>query len=548
MSASAKKKLRKEQKAALLTERQQKERAEAKKLKRNTILFVSIIAVVLVIAIVTMVTGLVTRSGIIEKNTVAANVDGKNLNTVEMNYYYYDAVTNTYNQWANQFGDYMQFYMQMMGLDLTKSLNSQVYDAETGETWADYFLNVALSNAQGDFALYNLAVEEGFTLSSEEQLNLDSSMDLLELYSSAYNYPSVNDYLVSIYGYGADLDSYREYKTRNAIANAYYSQKYNSMSYDDAQIQAYLDEHPEDFTSYTFNTYYVRVDDYLVKGKETYTDEEWAKAREAARKNSIALGIHHTTEDLDAAIAGLYVNKDKTDAKSTPYTNTLYTQLSEFYKDWLADPARVAGDITCIPNETTTTAEDGTETTEISGYYIVLFHSRNDNNGPMSDVRHLLVQFEGGTTVDGETVYSEEEKAAALKEAEELLAQWEAGEKTEDSFAALVKEKTDDTASAESGGLYTGVHAGSNYMEGFLNWAIDPERAVGDTGIVETPYGYHIMFCSRVYEESYRDQMITNLLLTDDMNAWYTAAVEAVTATLADTSRMNKDLVLAKAQ
>lgn len=546
MSASSKKKLRKEQEAAQLTERQQQERAEAKKLKRNTILFVSVIAIVVVIALVSLISGAVTRSGILEKNTVAAKIGDNNLNTVEMSYYYYDAVNNTYKQWQNSYGDYLQFYMQMMGLDLTKSLDSQIYNDETGETWADYFMTIALGNAQGDYALYELAAKEGFTLSDEDQLSLDSSLDMMELYITAAGYPSTDSYLTSVYGYGADMNSYRQYKTRNAVANAYYTQKFNSLNYDDAQIQAYLDEHPEDFTSYTFNTYYVRVEDYLVKGKETYTDEEWAEARESARKNAIALSIHHTTEDLDAAIGRLYVNKDNTSAKSTAYTNTMYTSLSSFYKDWLADPARVAGDITSIPNETTTTAEDGTETTEVSGYYVVLFHSRNDNTAPMANVRHLLVKFKGGTTENNVTTYSDEEKAAALKEAEELLAQWEAGEKTEESFAALVTEHTDDTASAETGGLYEDIHVGSNYVENFLNWAIDPERSTGDTGIVESSYGYHIMFYVGDDELSYRDQMITNLLLSEDIEAWYTEAVEAVTATLADTSRIHKNLVLSK--
>lgn len=56
MSASSKKKLRREQEVAKLTERQQTEKAEAKKLNIYTTLFVAILAVMLVVAVTVGVT------------------------------------------------------------------------------------------------------------------------------------------------------------------------------------------------------------------------------------------------------------------------------------------------------------------------------------------------------------------------------------------------------------------------------------------------------------------------------------------------------------
>ncbi|MBO5868714.1 MAG: peptidylprolyl isomerase [Oscillospiraceae bacterium] len=117
-------------------------------------------------------------------------------------------------------------------------------------------------------------------------------------------------------------------------------------------------------------------------------------------------------------------------------------------------------------------------------------------SGFKSSVRHLLVMPEGGTTdeTSGTKTYSDEEWAACLDAAEKLLQQWKDGEATEDSFADLVGEHTDDTASASVGGLYEDIVDDGTYMQEFQDWAVDPARQVGETGIVRTSAGYHIMY------------------------------------------------------
>ena len=110
------------------------------------------------------------------------------------------------------------------------------------------------------------------------------------------------------------------------------------------------------------------------------------------------------------------------------------------------------------------------------------------------DVRHILIQVEGGTTdEEGNTVYSDEEWAACEAEAQAILDQWLAGEKTEDSFAALANEKSEDPGSNTNGGLYENVYVGQ-MVEPFETWCFDESRAYGDYGLVQTSYGYHVMY------------------------------------------------------
>ena len=113
----------------------------------------------------------------------------------------------------------------------------------------------------------------------------------------------------------------------------------------------------------------------------------------------------------------------------------------------------------------------------------------------ISDVRHILIKPEGGTEGEnGLKTYTEQEWAAGLAEAEKVLNEWKSGAATEDTFKELVTKYTDDADSKSTGGLYEGVANDGTYMKEFQDWAIDMNRVTGDTGIVKTDYGYHIMY------------------------------------------------------
>ena len=175
---------------------------------------------------------------------------------------------------------------------------------------------------------------------------------------------------------------------------------------------------------------------------------------------------------------------------------------------------------------------------------MVYYIGSTDNTFPLSNVRHILVSFEGGTTDEttGTTTYSDEEKAAAKTAAEEILAEWEAGDATEESFAELANAKSDD-GDGTTGGLYENISPDSNYVDAFKDWALDDHQP-GDTGIIETQYGYHVMYYVGQTDYTYRDYQIETQLRDEDVTAWYTETVDAVTVTEGDTSYIRKDLVL----
>lgn len=118
------------------------------------------------------------------------------------------------------------------------------------------------------------------------------------------------------------------------------------------------------------------------------------------------------------------------------------------------------------------------------------------DSGKVVDVRHILICPEGGTTgEDGKTTYSDAEWTTAEKKAQDLLDRYLEGDKTEEFFGELAELYTEDPGSKENGGLYENVKTG-DMVEEFDAWCFDDSRKVGDTGLVKTTYGYHVMFYS----------------------------------------------------
>lgn len=542
MSASSNKKLRTEQDTSKLTERQIAEQQEAKKVKMYTIAFVVVLVFLLAIAAYVGISQYIRTSGVNENKTIALTVGDTQLNNTELNYFFMDSVNNFYSQNGN--------YAAIFGLDVTKPLNQQVMDPETGDTWADYFVNTAKTNATSVYALYGAAVKEGFTMPEAQQNSVDSTISTLELYSTIYGYKDANQYLKAIYGSGASLESYRSYLEKTMLASAYQTAYADSLTFTDADLRAAEADNYNKYSSYAYNYYNLPVSKFLEggttdeNGNTTYSDEEKAAAQQKAEAAAKSLtGEEITTaKALDAAIAALSINADNDTAMSTRYDDQSYTGINSTIAQWLSDSSRKEGDITYLANSTTDS--DGKET--INGYYVVRFDSVNDNTFPLKNVRHILVSFEGGTSDDsGNITYSEEEKAAAKATAEELLNQWKSGEATEDSFAALATEKSSDTGSTANGGLYEDIYP-NQMVASFNDWCFAEGRKAGDTGIVETQYGYHVMYFVGDSDVTYRDYQIRNELTENAVSEWYADLIANTNVTAGDTRYLSLGTVLSR--
>ena len=542
MSASSKKKLRNAEQAAKMTEKQLAEQKEAKKLKLYSTLAVVVLVVLVVFAAYVGISRGIENSGIRERNTVALTIGEHKISNAELNYFYIDTINNFYNNYGS--------YASLFGLDVTKPLNEQLVSEESGTTWADDFLANAIETAKAIYAIADEAKAAGFTLPEEATANIDNSLATMQMYATIYGYPSTDSYIKAMYGKGATEKSLRAYYEMNYLASYYQNHYQTSLTYTDEQLREAEAENYGKYSSFTYNYYYLNVNNFVESESESasdYTKTELAAAIVAAEKAAVSLTDGITTaEEFDKAIAALPVNAENTSAGSYSSVDISYSDVSTEFVDWLASADRKAGDMTYVASTSTSTDDEGNTVEKIDGYYVVLFNSRNDNTFALRNVRHILVAFEGGTTDEttGQTTYTVDEKDNAFKKAEELLNKWKNGEATEESFAELANAESDD-GDGTTGGLYTDIYPGQ-MVTAFEDWCY-ADHEVGETGIVETEYGYHVMYFCGNSETTYRDFLIANELRTNDYNAWYTALTEAVTATEGSTKYINKDLVLSAA-
>lgn len=119
---------------------------------------------------------------------------------------------------------------------------------------------------------------------------------------------------------------------------------------------------------------------------------------------------------------------------------------------------------------------------ESYNYCVALFHDRVRDDAPTAEVRHILIG-----AADANITPTEEQYEQAKAKAEELLAQWEAGDATEDSFAQLAQENSADTSSASNGGLLQYVSPYSGYVDTFTQWSLDPAASPETPASSRTP-------------------------------------------------------------
>ena len=106
-----------------------------------------------------------------------------------------------------------------------------------------------------------------------------------------------------------------------------------------------------------------------------------------------------------------------------------------------------------------------------------------------------------------------------------MFARYRAGEQTEDAFAALSEELLNDGTASEA----TSYNIHPNQMvQTFEDWCYDESRQPGDTAVIQSEYGFHVMYFVGD-GDNYRQQLVENALKNNDYTTWYTGVTEKVT-------------------
>lgn len=162
--------------------------------------------------------------------------------------------------------------------------------------------------------------------------------------------------------------------------------------------------------------------------------------------------------------------------------------------------------------------EDEYSKTKVSDEEVKNYYDAHMADYDTATVTHILI-----ATLDANSnPLGEKEKLAAKKKAEELLAKVKAGQ----DIKKLAEQYSQDPGVKENKGQYT--FRKGEMVEAFENWAFT--HAPGNTGIVETQYGYHVMKMDKREKgslEALKDTIKASLLsskfeesYTKKMNSW----------------------------
>ena len=443
---------------------------------------------VIVVVVLAICWGMIT-SGILLPHIPALTVNGESVSVAEYNFNLYSNATN-YVNYINQY--YGQEVAGMMP-DMTKSLKAQVVDELSGDTWADYFKEQTISGIRDVVTLAQKAKEAGLALDDADQKVIEEQVASLKAWASQSN-KSPAQVLAASYGRGVNIAILRKTLERGMLADKYNAYYKENVDVSDSVLDAYYDENSGQVDDISFRMFGFAATSAALTANEgepepTQEEQDTADAimYEYTRTRAEELMGKITSPSNFNQYAKEYAPEDSEADYDDPKTGLVenYTakDLPAAMADWLYDNARENNELGIV--------EVKDSNGKVTHIYVVMLLGRERGDYETMNVRHLLVKFEESD--DGFATVTDEQKEAAREKAQGYLNEYLAGEKTEDAFAALATAHSEDEGSQATGGLYENV-ARSVTVAPFEEWIYQSSRKPGDTDLVETEYGYHVMY------------------------------------------------------
>lgn len=429
--------------------------------------------------------------------SVVATVDGQKI-SIGMYDYYYASIVSYYEQYAS-YGYY--------SLDTTKDYSKQYTTDDDGNkiSWQKFFETEALKEVEQITTYYSKALEEGVTLTSAQKKTIEKQISTLKD-SASQNDVSLDQYIKANFGTYCSEDTIRIMLEQYYLSANYKGKFKGETKVTDNDVDKYYNDHKNDYKKIEF--YYIAspydATDDNSKNESIKTAEK-IMAKMKDKKSVIALVPEVYSSYIDSQVKSS-MEKDSTltekkarEEAIKSYESNVVTTVSgsdspfdDKMNTWLfSDDTKVGSKKYYIDEDA-------------KYIYIVLKTSKASvEENETYTVRHILVAPESGSnsssSTSEKTEYTDEQWAAAKKKADSILAKFNKTDKSEYEFAKLAEQYSTDSASTSSGsndsfgGLYESVTLGQMVPD-FEKWSIDDSRKYGDTGIVKSDYGYHIMF------------------------------------------------------
>lgn len=435
-----------------------------------------VVAVVLILALLSYGAFAAVKAGLPTRMLTAATIGSQSIKAAELNFYYHSI--------ANQYG-----------ISPTTTEGQETLKGPSNidgfNTLADYIKDSAAKELQNIVMLSEKAKAENLVLTDASKKQLEDYFASAQTQADTQTV-SVDSLFAESFGAGMTKELMRPILERILLANQFSDKVVKGFTFSDDQLKAEYDANKDTYDAANYRVFLIKsvyatdaTDEVKATAKataKTSADKMLAEVRDAATFKKAAV-----TYAADADKSSYEIG-DKTLSKNVFKADVTSTDAAT----WLFDAARKAGDKIVV------------EATD--GYEVYLFESRARADFNHVSARHILI--------DSSRVNDPASDVKAAREkAESYLAEYKAGAQTAEAFGALAEKYSTDTGSSTNGGLYESIAPGS-MVEEFNDWIMDPARKPGDTGIVQTDYGFHVMYFEKIdgkaWEISARSKLQTD--------------------------------------
>lgn len=413
--------------------------------------------------------------------------------SIGMYNYYYSCITNNYINYA-EYGYYED-------LDVSKDFSNQYTTDENGKkiSWEKLFQNETLNQIKYITSYYEAAVNDGLTLTKEQQKQVNENLTSIKE-SAAEVDMSVDQYITTNYGDYCGLATLKKMLEQCYLAETYYYKAMVDSKATDKEIDAYFAKHEDDLKNVSFAYLQFQYDD---DNKDSVLKKAQACAKQIKSVKDIKKFVPNVYEDLiKSYIESGYYEDEETCAKALAEQVEVTIPKSETglvkeAMDWLFNKDTKVNDCSTFVDD------------ENKMVYVILKTKEPSlDEQKVYSVRHILIMPGEKDAEEQKEKYTDAEWQEAKEKAEKILKQFNSGDKSEYTFAKLAEKYSYDTESTSNGqsgkygGLCSGVTLGT-MVKSFEDWSTDSSRKYGDTDIVKSQFGYHIMFFIS-NEEKYR--------------------------------------------
>ncbi|MBE6817465.1 MAG: hypothetical protein E7520_07175 [Ruminococcaceae bacterium] len=472
--------------------------AMKKRIKACVAIVVVIALCVTYVATGAMRYGLLSYFGVPQSTLSAYTItdgDGEKHSVKVSTYNYYFAMF--YNNLRSQQEQYSQYGVDLgeNAVDFEKKLSQQTTKNDDDETvtWAQQIRDEVMENVKSTYLYYYEAVKANNgkepKITDDQKKELKETLDSYEETAKGYGF-TVSGYLTAAMGKGVTEEVFKREARISYIAENYkeeYQDKLNSTDYSNSEYKKYLKEHKDDLEVVDIKYFECDSEDdakAFVKAlksdgsnfadlasKYTSSDDKFEKE---ANKDPVETTYKEMTRSTLQGLGAAIAQADEHDHEEGEEEEHTYSGL-----DWIFSSKRKAGDVK-----------------QVSTSVVYMLKKARISETKTVNVRHILIsplsdeeQEEGSKKA---TDASSKQWKAAKKKADSILAEYKKGDKTAEAFGELAKKNSTDS-NADDGGLYENITP-NQMVPTFNAWCFDSARKAGDTAIVKTEFGYHIMY------------------------------------------------------